>query len=132
MTTTVYGGGEKMTNSNNENIKRVKVSKQRQISIPKEYHDALNLKEEAFVEYTGKSLIIRPVLEEEVDFSEFILRELMDKGYTGEKLIKEFKETKSKIPNALDAMIEETMCEPVITESLDEYLNLSEIEEEND
>lgn len=128
---TTYGGEIKMRKEDEREIKRVKISKQRQISIPKEYYTALELREEALVEYTGKSIIIRPVTEENVDFSEFILRDLIEKGYAGEELINQFKNIKSEIPNALNNMIEETRHESFVTGNLDEYLDSYDEEGEN-
>ncbi|MFD0953090.1 AbrB/MazE/SpoVT family DNA-binding domain-containing protein [Virgibacillus natechei] len=46
----------------------MKVSKQRQISIPRDFYDALNLNDEAIVEYTDKGIVIRPAVSDEIDF----------------------------------------------------------------
>lgn len=129
MSTTILGGGINMTEPTEDNIKRVKVSSQRQISIPKEFYDSLNISDEAYIEFTGKSIIIRPITAEVVDFSEYILRDLINEGYTGEKLITKFKEIKTGIPYALNEMIHETEHEPIITGNLDEYLDSIEIGE---
>ncbi|MED3982372.1 hypothetical protein [Priestia megaterium] len=112
--------------------RRVKISKQRQISIPKEFYDALNLDDEAIVEFTGKEIIIRPAEYEVVDFSEDILKDLVTQGYQGDDLIKEFSRVKSNIPRALDLMKEEAMQEPLITGSLDDYLDALEDDGEDD
>lgn len=67
---------------------------------------------------------------EEVDFSEYILRDLIHQGYSGEALIKELKEIKSKIPRALEDMKKKAMEQPIITGSLDDYLDSLEDDEE--
>jgi len=112
--------------------RRVKISKQRQISIPKEFYEALNLDDEAIVEFTGKEIIIKPVEHEVVDFSEDILKDLIDQGYGGQDLIKEFSRVKSNIPRALDLMKREAMEQPSVEGSLDDYLDSLEDDGEDD
>lgn len=121
-----------MTEPFEDNIKRVKISKERQIRILKKIYDSLNVSNEVYVELTGKSIIIRPITAEIVDFSEYILRDLMNEGYTGEKLITKFKELKTNIPYSLNQMIKETEHEPIITGNLDEYLNSIRVREDTD
>lgn len=121
-----------MTEPFEDNIKRVKISKERHIRIPKKFYDSLNVSDEVYVELTGKSIIIRPITAEIVDFSEYILRDLMNEGYTGEKLITKFKELKTNIPYSLNQMIKETEHEPIITGNLDEYLNSIRVREDTD
>lgn len=41
------------------------------------------------------------------NFTEHILRDLMNQGYQGEELIQKYKDMKSKVRPALDKMIEE-------------------------
>ncbi|MFS0614960.1 AbrB/MazE/SpoVT family DNA-binding domain-containing protein [Lederbergia ruris] len=113
---------KRMTDISGKRLRRVKVSKQRQISIPKEFYDALNIDDEATVEFTGKELIIRPLIAEEEDFSEDILRDLVRQGYTGDELIQKFSKMKRNIPKALDYMKKETQKQPMVSESFDEYL----------
>ena len=116
---------------NRKPVRRVKVSKQRQINIPKDFYDALNLSDEALVEFTGKEIVIRPAEYEVVDFSEDILKDLVHQGYSGEELIQRFSRIKSEIPKALDRMKKEAMENPVITGSLDDYLDLVGDDEED-
>ncbi|MBP1970324.1 bifunctional DNA-binding transcriptional regulator/antitoxin component of YhaV-PrlF toxin-antitoxin module [Virgibacillus natechei] len=113
-------------------VRRVKVSKQRQISIPRDFYDALDLDDEAIVEYTGKEIVIRPAVFEDVDFSEDILKDLVKQGYSGDELIEEFSRIKSKIPKAMDYMKREAMEQPIVAESLDDYLDALEDGEENE
>lgn len=132
MATTLLKGRDTVSYLNGKPIRRVRVSKQRQISIPKDFYNALNLDDEALVEYTGDSIIIRPAGFEEVDFSEDILKDLINQGYSGDALIKEFKHIKSNIPRALDSMKKEAMDQPAITGSLDDYLDSLEDDEEDE
>lgn len=113
-------------------IRRVKVSKQRQINIPKAYYDALNLSDEAILEFTGKEIIIRPATNDSMDFSKYILKDLIEQGYEGEELLQEFTRIKDQIPYALESMIQNTANQPVITGDLADYFNSSEDDEEDE
>ncbi len=130
MVTTTKKG--RLAMKNGKSVRRVKISRQRQINIPKEYHEALNLEDEAFLEFTGKEIIIRPADPEVIDFSEDILRDLVSQGYEGDQLIEEFTRIKSNISKALDYLKQETRKQPTVTGSLDEYLDAVEDEDEDE
>lgn len=127
---TLLKGRETMSAENP--IRRVRVSKQRQINIPKEFYEALNLSDEAFVEFTGKEIVIRPADYEVVDFSEAILKDLVDQGYEGSELVQRFSRIKAEIPAALGRMKLEAMENPVITGDLDEYLDSLEDDKDDE
>lgn len=111
--------------------RRVRISSQRQLTIPKEFFEAMNLTEEAMIEFTGKEMIIRPAEQEVVDFSTDILKDLVAKGLSGDELIQEFTRVKASIPQALDKMVQEGLKQPIVAESLGEYLDsLDESEDE--
>lgn len=103
-------------------VRRVRISSQRQMNIPKEFYEALNLKDEAIVEFRGKELIIRPS-EEVVDFSTDILQDLVSQGYAGDELVKEFTRLKANLPKALERMKKEAMEQPILTGDLDDALD---------
>lgn len=132
MVMTLPKGRNTMTDLPEKRIRRVKVSTQRQLSIPKDFYDALDFEDEALVEFTGKEIIIRPATSENVDFSEDILKDLVHQGYSGEELIQEFARVKSNIPRALDFMKKEAMEQSTISGSLDDYLDSLEDEEEDE
>lgn len=127
MVTTFPKGRKTMDNFTNK-IKRVKISSQRQINIPKDFYEALDLGDEALVEFTGKEIIIRPVMEEIVDFSTDILTDLVKQGYSGENLIREFTRIKSAIPKALETMKNEVVAGSLVNENLEDYLDSTEDE----
>ena len=52
-------------------------------------------------------LILLPVRNEGSAFAEEILKELIDKGFTGNKLLEEFKKESKKIRPAVEKLIEE-------------------------
>ncbi|XJZ26125.1 AbrB/MazE/SpoVT family DNA-binding domain-containing protein [Bacillota bacterium Lsc_1132] len=89
--------------------KRVSVSSKRQISIPKEFYDQLNIGEEVTIELHGNHLLLKPIRENFDDFSEEILGDLIAEGYTGEDLMMEFKHRKAQIADAVESLIEDTL-----------------------
>lgn len=88
-------------------VKRITVSSKRQISIPKEFYDAIGLGNEITIELLNNRLVIRPVREESEDFSEEILSDLIDEGYKGEELKAAFAERRAMLTSAVDNLIEE-------------------------
>jgi len=125
---TTFPKGRKNMDKFSKKIKRVKISSQRQINIPKDFYESLDLGDEAFVEFTGEEIIIRPATEEIVDFSTDILTDLVKQGYSGDNLIKEFTRIKSEIPKALEMMKNEVVAGSLINESLEDYLDSIEDE----
>lgn len=119
-----------MSNMNEKPIRRVKVSKQRQVNIPKDFYDALNITDEAIIEYNGKEIIIRPAEYEVVDFSKEILQDLVSEGYEGQELVNQFSRMKAEVPRALERMKEEAKRNPVITGSLGDFLD--EVEDDGE
>jgi len=116
--------------------KKVKISEQRQITIPEEFYDALNFQDEVIIEFIGKAIVILSnetvnFLEdiEEVDFSVDILRDLVSQGYEGEELIQKFIEIKAKIPKALERIKQEAMERGGVTGDLEENFELLEEED---
>lgn len=89
--------------------KRIKVSGQRQITIPKNYFEKCNLGEQVeclFLKNEG--VIVIRSLPKETEFSEHILEELLRRGCSKDKLLSEFKKLKSKVRPAVELMIEES------------------------
>ncbi len=99
--------------------KRISVSKQRQITLPKEFYDQLGIGDEVFVELHNNRLVIRPVREED-DFAEEILKELVAEGFEGEELIREFNYRRKQIRPAFLKLLEEAKKEAEDVSSLDE------------
>ncbi len=87
--------------------RRIRISSKRQITIPAKYFDALGLSKEVDCIYANDMLILTPVKAEESVFSEEILSDLIEKGYTGEKLLAEFKRVNRKVRPAVEKLIEE-------------------------
>lgn len=85
--------------------KRIKVSEKRQITIPIKFFNDLHIEDEveAFVE-NGR-LIILPVKHVENGFASEILKDLINQGYQGEELYKEFVRVQSEIRPAVERML---------------------------
>jgi hypothetical protein len=87
--------------------RRINISSKRQITIPAKYYEALGLSKELDCIYSKGMLILTPVRNEDPAFAEEILKDLISQGYTGEKLLAEFKKINSKIRPAIEKMLEE-------------------------
>ena len=105
------------------NTKRVKISSKRQISIPKEFFEAMHFSNEAIIEFTGTSLIIKQVPESAVDFSSEILKDLVEeRGLSGHELLVEFNRIKQGFPTAIEKLKATAMEEPPISMNSADYL----------
>ena len=78
-------------------VKKIKVSKQRQIAIPKDYFDKLQMQEEVTIELVDGGLLIKPVHKFPDEFAEHLLESLMAKGLSGQELLEKFKEASSNV-----------------------------------
>ena len=87
--------------------RRIHISSKRQITIPAKYFDALGLSKEVDCIYANDMLILTPVRAEESAFAEEILSDLIEQGYTGEKLLAEFKRINRQVRPAVEKLIEE-------------------------
>lgn len=87
--------------------RRIKISSKRQITIPVKYYEKLGLDKELDCLFTDDMLILRPIHPDESAFSEQILADLIQQGFTGEQLLSEFTKISRKIRPAVDKLIEE-------------------------
>lgn len=91
-------------------IKRVNVSPKRQITIPKEFFDQLEISNNRVQVYLdGKRMIVEPLADEEdlFDFTEQVLIKLEKHGYKGKKLADKLAEHKQIIDQAFGQLIME-------------------------
>src|SRR3954468_11682910 len=75
--------------------KKVKISRQRQMTIPKIYFDTLGIQEEVTVELVEDGLLIKPIHKLPENYAEQLLASLVEKGLSGKELIEKFKEAKN-------------------------------------
>ena len=96
-----------MTNVLNEQ-KRVSITSKRQFTIPQKFFSALGFDKEAICTLGDGMLIIQPAAPiNSGEFSEQILAELIEEGYSGKKLLDEFKKRQARIRPAVESLIEE-------------------------
>ena len=88
-------------------IRRIHISSKRQITIPAKYYNALGLSNEIDCIYTNDMLILIPVRYDNTEFGEEILSDLIDQGYSGQELLKEFKRLSRQIRPAIEKLITE-------------------------
>ncbi len=86
--------------------RRINISSKRQITIPVKYYESLGLKKELECIYANGMLILTPVHNDDPAFAEEILADLIEQGYSGEKLLSEFKQINRKIRPAVEKLIE--------------------------
>ena len=103
---TVRRSGD-MAQGSRKKPRRIAISNKRQITVPKEYYDYLEMESEANIELEGNKIVITPVRENNDDFSEFILKDLIDEGYGGDELLQEFNRRKNNIRPAVEAWIKD-------------------------
>lgn len=87
--------------------RRINISSKRQITIPVKYYEALGLDKELDCIYSNGMLILTPVKKEDSAFAEEILEDLIQQGYSGEKLLTEFKKLNNKVRPAVEKLIQE-------------------------
>ncbi|MCD5413953.1 MAG: AbrB/MazE/SpoVT family DNA-binding domain-containing protein [Clostridiales bacterium] len=113
--------------TNNESIDRkiIRVSGKRQITIPQKYFEKLDLNDEVECVLEENAIIIRNIPKTTMyDFSENILSDLIEQGFTGKELLFKFKEVSKKIEPALDKMIKEA---DILAKSKDAVVTMSDI-----
>ncbi|WP_040227318.1 AbrB/MazE/SpoVT family DNA-binding domain-containing protein, partial [Bhargavaea cecembensis] len=87
-------------NLNSQNLRQIRISEKRQITIPKRFYDQLGMTDSLICELRDGELLLRPV-PVEAGFSEEILKELLQEGYEGEELFQEFQKRKAKDRSAV-------------------------------
>lgn len=88
--------------------KLLSISSKRQITIPQKFYNLLGFGTEAECIIRGKELIIRPIeIHSDGEFAEQILEDLIKKGYSGEELLIEFRNTQKKIRPAVERLLSE-------------------------
>ncbi len=86
--------------------KTIRISDKRQLTIPLKFFETLGFSSEAECILRGNELVLRPVRQQDAgEFDEQILADLIAQGYTGQKLLSEFKSMRKKIRPAVQAML---------------------------
>ena len=88
------------------NRKVLTISSKRQITIPQKFYRLLGFGNEAECVVNGDELIIRPIrVNYGGEFAEQILTELINEGYSGDILLREFKKRQSQVRPAVEEML---------------------------
>lgn len=110
--------------------KRISVSSKRQITIPLEYFKTLHIENEVECYLENNSIVIKPIsLDTQDEFSEYILKDLLDEGYSGNELLNEFKKRKNKIKYGIKEIVKEA---DLVAESPEEYSGIDDIFEKEE
>lgn len=81
--------------------KKISVSEKRQITIPKDFFDALNIGKEIECGMVDNYIIIKPIRENFTDeFSEYILQDILKEGYKDKDILEEFKKRRNELKKA--------------------------------
>jgi len=114
---------ENMKNREVEKIKkrRIRISSKRQITIPSKYYDEMGLNGEIDCIFANNMLILTPVEKGNDSFAEEILEDLIAQGYSGQKLLKEFKRVKKRVRPAVEKLI--TAADELAREASSGYID---------
>lgn len=117
---------EKPSNYSSKGIekRRIHVSSKRQITIPARYYEALGSVKEMECIYSNDMLILKPVQYNETGFSEEILADLIEQGYSGEKLLTEFKRINRQLRPAVEALIKE--ADDLAKKAIEDHMDLTD------
>ena len=114
----------------NMKSKRISVSEKRQITIPKEYYDALSIGNEIECTMGENCIIIKPISENSLDeFAEYILQDIIKEGYKGEQILKEFKQRRNKMKEATKKFMQDIDEE---AKNVDELFTFEEVFKKGD
>lgn len=90
------------------NSKIIRVSQKRQITIPIEFFQKLDISSEVECFLQDDAIVIRPLRRHEGDeFSVEILKDLVAKGLSGNELVRQFEVERKNVKGAARKMLEE-------------------------
>jgi len=87
--------------------KIISVSKKRQITIPLQFYQHLELGSEVECSLEDGKIVIQPLHREPSEFSVDIPKDLISQGYSGDELVKQFETQSKNIKKAVTNMLEE-------------------------
>ena len=115
---------DKKGGANMNNRKVISISSKRQLTIPQKFFDQLGFDSEAECIIHENELIIRPFKESGGDFAAEILADLVEQGYNGQELVRQFKIMQKKIRPAVERMLEEVES---VAEGKGEYYTMEDV-----
>ncbi|MBN1469288.1 MAG: hypothetical protein JW924_11225 [Fusobacteriaceae bacterium] len=87
--------------------KVIPISSKRQITIPIKFFRALDFDSEVECIFTGEEIILKPSSKESGYFAQEILNELVDSGYKGDELKKEFAKRSKEVKPAVKKLLKD-------------------------
>ena len=87
--------------------KIINVTSKRQVTIPLKFYEKLNFGKEVECFLTNGAIVIRPLVNNDDNFTMEILKDLVSQGYNGDELIAKFAEQKANIRTAVNILINE-------------------------
>ncbi len=92
-----------------EEWKRARVSQKRQVTIPLRFFEQAGIKDEVEFAIKGNYIIMRPVHDVGNDyFADLILADLIHEGYSGDELLRVFRERQAQLHGAIKDLIAES------------------------
>ncbi|MBE5833574.1 MAG: AbrB/MazE/SpoVT family DNA-binding domain-containing protein [Butyrivibrio sp.] len=89
------------------NKKIISISSKRQLTIPEAFYAKLGFKDKAECIIRDNELVIRAArIDSNGEFAEEILSDLIKEGYSGQALLKEFKNRQAKVRPAVKKMLD--------------------------
>lgn len=94
-------------NSHQIERKIISVSKKRQITLPLPFYNQLELGNEVECFLEDGAIVIRPLQNNNMEFSVEILKDLVSQGLSGDQLIEQFEKESKSIKKAVSSLVEE-------------------------
>ena len=105
-------------------VKKLRISAKRQITIPQKFYSKLGFTHDAECEIRGEELIIRPIREGGGEFAEEILSDLIKEGLSGEELLQAFRNRQKEIRPTVEALLKDAKK---VAEEKAPYYTLQEV-----
>lgn len=105
-------------------VKKLRISAKRQITIPQKFYSQLGFSHGAECEIRGEELIIRPIRERGGEFAEEILSDLIKEGLSGEELLQAFRNRQKEIRPTVEALLKDAKK---VAEGKAPYYTLQEV-----
>lgn len=90
--------------------KRARVSSKRQVTIPQKLYEQAGIKDEVEFSIQDNQIILRPIREpnENEQFADLILADLIEQGLTGQELLSNFRQKQKELRGAVTHLIKDS------------------------
>ena len=105
-------------------VKKLRISAKRQITIPQKFYSQLGFSHGAECEIRVEELIIRPIREGGGEFAEEILSDLIKEGLSGKELLQAFRNRQKEIRPTVEALLKDAKK---VAEGKAPYYTLQEV-----